>query len=91
MPRIEGKYEKNVFFFGDVLTKFGTIKEFSKTFFKISLDEEQLFDQLGQQICINSKIAVWRFKNVNLTLKFLALSLFLLLVMVVYYTLMISV
>lgn len=30
MPRIEDKYDKNVFFFGDVISKFGDIKHFSK-------------------------------------------------------------
>ncbi|MFL0354663.1 Pycsar system effector family protein [Xanthomarina sp. GH4-25] len=84
MPRIEAKYEKNIFFFGDVISKFGNIKEFSKTFYNISLDGEQLFDQLGQQIFIISKIAALKFKYVNKSLRFLALGLFLLLVLVSY-------
>jgi len=86
MPRIEGKYDKNIFFFGDVISKFGTIKEFSKTFYDISLKEEELFDQLGQQIFIISKIASQKFKYVNLSLRFLALGLVTLLFVVVYYT-----
>lgn len=84
MPRIEATYEKNVFFFKDVISKFGSIKEFSKTFYKISLDEEQLFDQLGQQIYIISKIASIKFKYVNKSLRFLALSLLFLLVSLAY-------
>jgi hypothetical protein len=87
MPRIEGKYDKNVFFFGDVITKFGTIKEFSKTFYKISLNEEELFDQLGQQMFIISKITALKFKYVNLALRFLAIGLFIFLLVVVYYVL----
>lgn len=87
MPRIEDKYDKNVFFFGDVISKFGNIKEFSRTFYEISLDEDQVFDQLGQQIFINSKIAARKFRDVNRALKFLALGLFLLLLTVVYYVL----
>jgi hypothetical protein len=86
MPRIEGKYDKNVFFFGDVISKFGTIKEFSKTFYSISLKEEELFDQLGQQIFIISKIAAQKFKYVNLSLRFLAFGLITLLLVVIYYT-----
>ncbi len=86
MPRIEGKYEKNVFFFGDIISKFGTIKEFSKTFYKISLQEEELFDQLGQQIFIISKIADQKFKYVNSSLRFLAIGLALFFAVVVYYT-----
>jgi len=84
MPRIEAKYDKNMFFFGDVVTKFGSIKEFSRTFYKISLDEEELFHQLGQQIFIISKIAAYKFRNVNRSLRLLALSLLLLLIVVVY-------
>jgi len=82
MPRIEANYEKNIFFFGDVISKFGTIKEFSKTFHTISSDEDQLFDQLGQQIFIISKIAAIKFKYVNKSLRFLALGLLLLLAVV---------
>ena len=85
MPRIESKYDRNIFFFGDVISKFGNIKEFSKTFFKISLDEDQLFDQLGQQIFINAKIANLKFQNVQKALKFLALQFIILLIIVIYY------
>jgi hypothetical protein len=84
MPRIEAKYEKNIFFFGDVISKFGTIKEFSKSFYDISVDENQIFDQLGQQIYIISKIAAIKFKYVNKSLRFLALGLLLLLVLIAY-------
>ncbi|WP_273566849.1 Pycsar system effector family protein [Maribacter halichondriae] len=83
MPRVEGKFEKNVFFFGDVITKFGTIKEFSKTFYRISLNEVELFDQLGQQIYVNSKIASEKFKYVNRSIRLLAVGLFLLFILVV--------
>ena len=88
MPRIEDKYDKNVFFFGDVISKFGNIKEFSRTFYEISLDEDQIFDQLGQQIFINSKIAARKFRDVNFSLKFLAVGLFLLLLIVVSYVML---
>lgn len=84
MPKIEAKYEKNMFFFGDVVNKFGSIKEFSRTFYKTSLDEEELFDQLGQQIYIISKIAAYKFKNVNRALRLLAVGLVLFLIMIMY-------
>ncbi|UWX55439.1 DUF5706 domain-containing protein [Maribacter litopenaei] len=89
-PKIEGKYDKNLFFFGDVITKFGDIKQFSKTFYEISLDEEQLFQQLGEQIFIISKIAAWKFKNVKYAIVFLAISLTLLFIAATYYILLIS-
>ncbi|MFS4493267.1 Pycsar system effector family protein [Maribacter sp. 2308TA10-17] len=86
-PKIEGNYDHNVFFFGDVITKFGDIKQFAKTFYEISLDEKELFQQLGEQIFVISKIAAWKFKNVKRAILFLAISLALLLITVVYYTL----
>ncbi|MCH2488528.1 MAG: DUF5706 domain-containing protein [Flavobacteriales bacterium] len=86
IPRIEAKYDKNIFFFRDVITKFGNVSEFSKTFYEISIDEDRLFQQLGQQIFIVSKIATLKFRNVNLSLRFLAAGLILLLCTVVYYT-----
>jgi len=80
MPRIEAKYEKNIFFFGDIISKFGNVKEFAKTFHTISCDEDQLFDQLGQQIFIISKIASYKFSCVNKALRYLAFGLLLLLI-----------
>lgn len=79
MPRIEKRYDRNMFFFGDIVSKFGNVKEFSKTFYETSLDEDKLFDQLGQQIFIISKIASYKFRNVNRSLIFLAIGLVMLL------------
>lgn len=89
MPRIEGKYDKNIFFFGDVISKFGNIQEFSRTFYTISLNEEELFLQLGQQIFIISKIADYKFRNVNRSIRFLAVGLLLLLAMAGSYTIIV--
>ena len=86
IPRIETKHDKNIFFFKDIISKFGTINEFSKTFFEVSKDEDQLFMQLGQQIFVISKIATVKFKDVNRSLRFLAVGIFLLLIIVGYYT-----
>ena len=88
MPRLESNYDKNVFYFGDVITKFGSINEFSKIFYKISLNEEELFDQLGQQIYIISKIAALKFKYVNRSLRFLAFSLLIFLILAVSYAIL---
>ncbi len=85
MPRMETKFDKNIFFFQDVITKYGSIKEFSKTFYNISLNEVELFDQLGQQIYINSKIAAMKFKSVNKSIYLLALGLFFLFIIAVWY------
>ena len=77
IPRIEAKYDSNIFFFRDVISKFGGITDFAKTFFEISSDEDRLFEQLGQQIFILSKIASYKFMNVNLSLRLLAVGLLL--------------
>ena len=85
IPRLEVKYDKNIFFFRDVVSKFGNINEFSKTFFDVSVDEDKIFLQLGHQIYINSKIATMKFKDVNRSIRFLAIGIFLLLILVGYY------
>ncbi|MCW8982272.1 Pycsar system effector family protein [Altibacter sp.] len=89
IPKIEGNYDKNMFFFGDVISKYGGIKEFSKTFYKVSSNEVQLFEQLGEQIFIISKIAAWKFRNVKRAIRFLAIGLALLFVTAVYYAVLI--
>ncbi|MFT6699491.1 MAG: hypothetical protein ACJAVD_000990 [Porticoccaceae bacterium] len=74
LPKIEGHYKKNMFFFKDIISKFGNIDQFSQSFFEISTDENQLFKQLGEQIFIISKIADWKFKNVKRAISLLACS-----------------
>lgn len=85
MPKIEGDYGDNIFFFGDIITKFGTIKEFAKTFYQVSINEEHVFEQMGEQIFIISKIAAWKFINVKKSIRFLAIGLVLLFAAVVYF------
>ena len=88
IPKIEGEYDKNIFFFGDIISKFGSIREFSQSFYDISLKEVELFDHLGQQIYIIAKISAFKFKCVNLAIRFLAISLFVLLGSGIYYTIL---
>jgi hypothetical protein len=85
IPKIEDTYDPNIFFFGDIISKFGTIREFSQTFYNISLTEEELFDHLGQQIFINSKISAYKFKCVNYAIRFLAIGLAILLLAIICY------
>lgn len=88
IPKLEGNYDDNVFYFGDVINKFGTIKEFSKKFYDVSINEKEVFEQLGEQIYINSKIAAWKFRNVQRSIRFLVISLVLLFVTAVYFGLL---
>lgn len=85
IPKIEDSYDRNIFFFGDIISKFGTIRDFSQTFYNISLTEEELFDHLGQQVFINAKISAYKFKCVNQAIRFLAIGLAILFMAIVCY------
>ncbi|MFT5848642.1 MAG: hypothetical protein ACJARX_001753 [Psychroserpens sp.] len=85
IPRIEGKFSKNMFFFKDIISKFGDIKEFSKTFLTMSKDEDALFGQLGEQIFIISKISDWKFRNVKRAISLLAIGLIILFITGLYH------
>ena len=67
-----------MFFFGDIISKFGDIKEYSKTFLKANIDKEKIYDQIGQQIYVNAKITTLKFKSVNTSIRYLVISLSLL-------------
>lgn len=84
IPRIENNYEPNVFFFGDIISKFGNITEYSKKLHEVSTDGNERFDHMGQQVFIQAKIATIKFKNVNISLRFLAIGLTILLLFILY-------
>lgn len=84
MPHIEGKYKKNIFFFHDAITQYGDIESYSATFNEIASDGEQLYDQLGQQIFIHSKIVAQKIRDVNKSVKYLAFSFIPLLVLLLF-------
>jgi hypothetical protein len=83
IPRIEKKYTPNVFFFGDIISKFGSIENFSQTFLETNLNREEVYKHLGEQIYINSKITAAKFKNVNQSIKYLVASLFFLILTII--------
>ena len=85
IPKIEDKFSRNMFFFKDIISQFGDIKEFSKTFFTMSKDEDALFEQLGEQIFIISKISDWKFRNVKRAISLLAIGLIILFVTGLYH------
>ncbi|MFC0605060.1 Pycsar system effector family protein [Winogradskyella pulchriflava] len=89
IPKIEGKFSKNMFFFKDIITKFGDVKEFSQTFLTMSKNEDQLFMQLGEQIFIISKISDWKFRNVKRAISLLAIGLIILFITGLYHFLFI--
>lgn len=72
-PQIELKYEKNVFFFRDAVYAFGDVKAYSKRLMDICQGEE-IYEQLSQQIHIESKIIDQKFLCVHKSIKFFGLS-----------------
>ena len=75
IPRIERSYDKNVFFFGDIVHRFGDVKAFSKAFMEVCEDEQKLYEQLSEQIHVESKIIDYKFRFVQYSMNFLAVSL----------------
>lgn len=74
LPRIETSFDKNMFFFYDVITNFGDIRSFSKQFHELLENDRDLYDQLGQQIFVHSLIASKKLGNVNKSVRNLAYS-----------------
>lgn len=74
LPRMELRFEKNVFFFKDAIHQFGSVKEYSKKFMDTVADREELFDKLGQQIYIECKIVDMKFTSVKNSMKYLGIS-----------------
>jgi hypothetical protein len=72
-PQIELKYEKNVFFFRDAVFAFGDVKAYSKRLMEIC-EGEEIYEQLSQQIHIESKIIDAKFICVHKSIKFFGLS-----------------
>ncbi len=73
-PQIEVKYKKNVFFFGDAVNSFGSVEEYTKKLIEVCASEEELFEQLAEQIYVESKIIEAKFKCVHKSLFFFGLS-----------------
>tara|TARA_R110000868_G_scaffold216416_3_gene466549 strand:- start:12312 stop:12824 length:513 start_codon:yes stop_codon:yes gene_type:complete len=86
-PQIELKYKKNVFFFGDAANAFGNVEEFSKKIIEVCASEEELFEQLSEQIHVESKIIYAKFKCVRKSMFFFGLSVIFFMLIIAYYLL----
>lgn len=85
IPKMELKFDKNVFFFKDAVNHFGSIDQYSKKLMDTVADREELFDQLGQQIYIESKIVDTKFRSVKRAMKYMAYSfVFVVLIMILW-------
>ncbi|EAZ81535.1 Pycsar system effector family protein [Algoriphagus machipongonensis] len=85
MPQIEDKFDKSVFFFGDIIHSYGKIKEYVKVLEQVSVKKGPLLEQLGEQVYINAKITAAKFKNVNQSIRYLSFNIGLLFVFILYY------
>lgn len=74
MPRMELKYDDNVFFFRDAVKAFGNSEEYTKRLIEICGSEEELYLQLAEQIHAESKIIAEKFGSVQMSLRYFALS-----------------
>ena len=74
MPRIESKYDKNVFFFRDAVCAFGNMEKYTKQLMNVCNSKEDLFIQLSQQIHVESKIIDKKFDSVQKSIQFFASS-----------------
>ena len=74
MPRMELKYDKNVFFFRDAIYAFGSIEEYTNKLIEVCKSEEELFKHLSHQIHIESKIIDHKFKSVQKSIKYFGIS-----------------
>ncbi len=75
IPKIDLDYERNVFFFGDTVNRFENVQEYTKKLIEVCGDEKQLFQQLSEQIHVESKITNFKFKQVKKSITSLAISL----------------
>ena len=82
-PKIEVRYKKNVFFFRDAAHKFGTMEEYVTYLIQVCGSEEQLYEQLGEQIYVESKIIDSKFKSVQNSIIFFGFSFILLIAIII--------
>ena len=83
IPKLELKYDKNVFFFRDAVSRFGDIKEYRKKIIDVCNNQEDLFKHLSEQIHVESKIIDYKFKCVKRSIKFFAISFIFVMLMIV--------
>lgn len=73
-PRIELKYDKNVFFFKNAAYAFGDVKEYNKKLIEVCGSEDKLYEQLSEQIHVESKIIDQKFVNVQKSIRYFGVS-----------------
>ncbi len=87
MPRLELKYEKNVFFFRDAVYSFGTVEEYSVKLNEVIGNEAQLCSQLSQQVHIESKVVDKKFGSVKKSIRYFAFSFVTVILLIIFWAL----
>tara|TARA_R110001583_G_scaffold1775_5_gene13623 strand:+ start:4851 stop:5366 length:516 start_codon:yes stop_codon:yes gene_type:complete len=75
MPKLELKYDDNVFFYKDAIDKFGNLDEFKEKITQVCTTDEDLYEQLSEQIHAECKIVDKKFLSIKKAIKFFAFSL----------------
>ncbi|WP_323756514.1 Pycsar system effector family protein [Roseivirga sp.] len=82
-PQMEMNFDTNAFFFIDANRNYGDVKGFRDAYRDINQDPDKLYGQLAEQIYVHSKIIDFKFATVQKSLKFLSLSFFWLLILII--------
>ena len=77
---MELKYDKNVFFFKDAVYSFGNAKKYTKKLIEVCGSDKDIYEQLSEQIHVESKIIDQKFLCVHRSIKFFGLSIVFILV-----------
>jgi len=90
LPRMELKYDDNVFFYKDAINRFETVKSFSKEITHVCTNNEVLYQQLSEQIHAESKIVNKKFLSFNSAFRYFSFSLIFAIIFLIYKNLPIS-
>jgi hypothetical protein len=82
-PRLELKFKKSIFFFRDAAHAYGDVSDYTETYTNVCGDPKQLYQQLSQQIYIESVVVDKKFASVQRSLRFFALSFAAVLVLII--------
>jgi hypothetical protein len=85
VPRMELKYDDNVFFYKDAVKAYGNLENFKETIIEVCTNEEELHNQLSEQVHVESKIVNKKFESVKKSIKFFGFSLIFLVLMLVFW------
>jgi len=84
IPRMELKYDDNVFFYKDAIKAYGNLENYKKKMLEICNNEEDLHNQLSEQIHVESKIVNTKFESVKKSITYFGISLIFVVLILVY-------